>query len=148
MPAATPIALEEVLFSPARGRLLSLLLSRRDERFYVREAARMTGVSIGAAPRELATLDACGILLREEVGREVWYRANKACPVHNELRSLMLKTAGAAGVLRAALAPIAGRIASAYLYGSVAKGHSPRIDSDVNVMVLAVELQLADLAGR
>jgi hypothetical protein len=50
----------------------------------------------------------------------VHYQANRAGPVFEELRSLMLKTAGLADVLRGALAPLGASIARALDYGSQA----------------------------
>ncbi len=51
------------------------------------------------------------------------------------MRGLMLKTAGAVDVLRAALASMADRIDVAFIYGSLARG-AEKAESDVDVMVI------------
>ncbi len=85
--------------------------------------------------RELHALRDAGILTSRDVGRQVVYRLNPECPIADELRSIIRKTAGLAGVLRAALEPFADRIVQAYVYGSHARGEE-RADSDVDLMIV------------
>ena len=84
------------------------------------------------------------MLLRQEVGRQVHYRANPSCPVFVELAGLLRKTAGLADVLRDALLPLGKKVALAFVFGSVAAG-SERPGSDVDLMVLG-SAGFADLA--
>ncbi len=51
---------------------------------------------------------------------------------------------GLTGPLRAALAPLAERIAAAFVYGSIAKGRD-RAESDIDLMVIADGLDYARL---
>ncbi|HET6598947.1 MAG TPA: helix-turn-helix domain-containing protein [Burkholderiaceae bacterium] len=115
--------------------MLAALLLHPDTALHVRELARLTGASPGSLHRELRALTALGLLTREEVGRQVHYRANRDSPVFDELAGLMRKTTGLADVLKAALAPLAERIVLAFIYGSIASG-AERARSDVDVMVL------------
>lgn len=123
------------LFGQTRSRVLATLLLRPESAWHVRELARMTGASPGSLHRELRSLNALGLLQREEIGRQVHYRANRESPVFNELSGLLLKTAGLADVLRDALEPLSSRIRLAFVYGSIASGKD-RPRSDVDVMVL------------
>ena len=123
------------LLGQTRSAVLATLLLQPDAALHVRELARVTGASPGSLHRELRTLTELGLLKREEVGRQVHYRANRDSPVFEELAGLLRKTAGLADVLKAALAPLADRIALAFVYGSVASG-TERPLSDVDVMVL------------
>jgi predicted nucleotidyltransferase len=127
--------LGEVLFGRTRRAVLALLYGHADEEFYLRQIIRAAGVGQGSMQRELEGLVGSGILLRRERGRQVYFRANPDSPVYRELRSLLLKTAGVADVLREALAPLAGRIDVAFVYGSVARGDERRA-SDVDIMVI------------
>lgn len=52
------------------------------------------GASLGSLHRELRALADLGLLLRQEVGRQVHYQANPQCPVFNELASLLRKKEG------------------------------------------------------
>lgn len=123
------------LLGQTRSAVLATLLLQPDAALHVREIARMTGASPGSLHRELRALTELGLLQRGEVGRQVHYRANRDSPVFEELAGLLRKTAGLADVLKAALAPLADRIALAFVYGSVASG-TERALSDVDVMVL------------
>jgi predicted nucleotidyltransferase len=123
-----------VLFGPARGAVLSLLLSNPDESLHLREIVRRTGLGHGAIQRELGLLVAAGILERRPSGRQVYFQANRGCPIFPELQGLVIKTTGVAGVLRDALRDVRG-IRLAFIYGSFARGQQ-RHQSDVDVMVI------------
>ncbi len=125
----------EVLFGRTRRAVLALLYGHADEEFYLRQIIRAAGVGQGSMQRELEKLVGSGLLLRRTLGRQVYFKANPDNPVYTELRSLLLKTAGVADVLREALAPLAARIEVAFVYGSVARGDERRA-SDLDVMVI------------
>lgn len=123
------------LLGATRSAVLAALLLHPDTALHVRELARVTGSSAGSLHRELRALTELGLLLRQEAGRQVYYRANTACPVFEELASLLRKTVGVVDVLRDALSPMADEIALAFVYGSVAAGRESA-RSDIDVMVL------------
>jgi len=127
--------LAAALFGRTRRAVLSLLLSHPDESFYLREVARNAGAGQGAAQRELQRLEQAGIIRRFARGRQVFFQANHECPIFAELRGIVLKTAGVADVLRAALQTLVGRVRLAFVYGSVARGQ-PRQDSDVDLCIV------------
>lgn len=123
------------LLGSTRSAVLGALFLHPEAALHVRELARVTGASPGSLHRELRMLAELGLLERSEEGRQVYYRANRACPVFDELAGLLRKTSGLADVLREALSPLAEGISTAFIYGSVAAGtEGPR--SDVDVMVL------------
>ena len=80
-------------------------------------------------------MTALGLLLRQEVGRQVHYRANTQSPVFDELAGLLRKTAGLVDVLRDALEPVAEQIDCAFVYGSMASG-AEHAHSDVDLMIV------------
>lgn len=133
----------ELLFGAYRRKVLALLLLRPDESFYVREIARLTGVPVGSLHRELKSLSDAGLLAREPVGNQVRYRANRGHQVYAQLAEIFAKTAGLADVLRDALMPLAGHIALAFVFGSLAQGRQ-RTESDVDVLVIG-EASFADV---
>jgi predicted nucleotidyltransferase len=124
-----------VLFGAYRRQILGLLLLRPDESFYVREIARLTGVSAGSLHRELKLLTDAGLLRRTVAGNQVRYQLDRACPIHQELAGILRKTTGLADVLRDALAPLATKIRVAFVFGSVAQGKE-QTTSDVDVLVV------------
>lgn len=127
--------LVEILFGAYRRQILALLLLRPDESFYVREIGRLTGVPAGSLHRELKLLSDSGLLQRSVAGNQVRYQVDRACPIQEELAGIFRKTAGLADMLREALAPIAGKIRLAFIFGSVAQGKE-RATSDVDVLVV------------
>ena len=115
--------------------ILGLLFTHADEAFYVRDVARRTKMSVGAVQRELGTLSDAGIVTRSQRGNHIYYQANPACPVFEELRGLVVKTCGVVDVLSAALLPVADGIEVALVYGSMATG-TARSNSDVDLLVI------------
>ncbi|VBB14778.1 nucleotidyltransferase domain-containing protein [Burkholderia stabilis] len=128
-------SLASTLFSDYRRRVLGLLLLRPDQALHVREIARLTGTTPGTLHKELSKLAEAGILSRDRQGNQVVYRADRSCPIYEELASIMRKTSGMADVLSEALLPCAGQIAVAFVFGSVARGQETA-GSDVDVIVI------------
>jgi predicted nucleotidyltransferase len=145
MASAPPDSLSEVLFGKSRRAILRLFFTRPDETFHLRQVARLSGVGVGPAQRELAALTGAGILHRQPRGRQVDYRLDRSCPVFAELQALVLKTVGLADVLRDALAPLRGRLHAAFVFGSFARGQQTR-DSDVDLLVVG-DATFAELAS-
>ena len=108
---------------------------RPDENFHVREIGRLTGVPAGSLHRELKLLCDAGLLLRSVAGNQVRYQLDRTCPIQEELAGIFRKTSGLTDVLREALAPIAGKIRVAFIFGSMARGRA-RATSDVDVLVV------------
>jgi predicted nucleotidyltransferase len=128
-------SLSSLLFPEYRRRVLGLLLLHPEEALHGREIARRTGLASGTLDRELARLADAGLLKRERRGNQQLYSAERACPVYEELASILRKTSGLADVLAAALEPARGRIDAAFVYGSIASGRE-RAGSDVDVIVI------------
>ena len=116
--------LSTVLFGKTRRRVLAELFGHPDQPMYVRQLARATGAGLGAIQQELHLLCGAGILTRTVQGRQVYYQVDRECPAFVELRSLIVKTVGAGGMLAKALTPLAGRIDVALVFGSVARGQN------------------------
>jgi predicted nucleotidyltransferase len=138
--------LGDVLLPGARGQILGLVFGAPDRAFYLREIVKQTGLAIGQVQRELARLSTAGILRRFHQGRHVYFQANDRCPVYHELRGMVSKTVGAAGAVQRALAPIAGEIAIAFLFGSVAR-QTENHESDLDLMVIGDAIFAAVVAA-
>jgi DNA-binding transcriptional ArsR family regulator len=123
------------LLGNTRSAVLGALLLRPEVSLHVHELARLTGASPGSLHRDLRAMAQLGLLVRQEVGRQVHYRANVESPIFPELAGLLRKTAGLADVLREALAPLADQIDQAFVYGSMARG-TEHAHSDVDVMIV------------
>ena len=73
--------LGSTLFSKSRLAILGLLYLNADQRFYLRQIVNLTRLGMGAVQREVQTLSESGFILREREGRQVYYQANRDCPV-------------------------------------------------------------------
>ena len=136
----------DALFAKVQQRVLGVLFGNPGRSFYANEVIGLARSGTGAVQRELARLEAAGLVTANRIGKQKHYQANPVSPVFSELRALVLKTSGLADVLREALAPVSGRIRAAFVYGSVAKGEDTAA-SDVDLMVVSEGLTYADLFG-
>lgn len=137
-------SLADVLFSGLQRRLLGLLYGYPDRSYYTNELLRLAATGRGGLQRELARLVTSGLVNVTQVGNQKHYQANRAAPIFNELRGIVLKTFGLADVLREALSSLTTRIRLAFVFGSVAKG-SDTAASDIDVLVVSDDLAYADL---
>lgn len=137
-------SLSRALFGDTRLAVLTIFFRNPEQPLYLRQVIRLIGAGQGAVQRELKSLADAGILSTSRIGQQLFFRANPACPIYHELRSLIVKTSGLADVLRAALQPIAGRIRAAFVYGSFASSRENRA-SDVDVMVIG-DVTFAEVA--
>lgn len=94
----------DALFTKVQQRVLAVLFGNPGRSFYANEVITLAGCGRGAVQRELARLEAAGLVTVTRVGTQKHYQANAAAPVFKELRGLVLKTSGLVDVLRAALA--------------------------------------------
>ena len=143
---STPTSLADALFPKVRQRVLALLFGQPDRSFFGKEVMALARSGTGAVQRELQDLTTAGLVNVRKVGNQKHYQANRESPVFEELRGLVIKSFGIADVLRDALEPLALRIHSAFVYGSVAKLQDTAA-SDIDLMVISDDLGYGDLFG-
>ncbi len=134
----------DALLPKTRQGILAATLVQPEKAWYASELAQRLGVPSSSLQRELHDLTEAGILKTHKQGRMVYYQANRESPVFPDLRGLLLKTAGLVDVLAQALKPVASKVTTAFVYGSIAAG-SEASDSDIDLMVLG-EVSPQDLA--
>ena len=132
----TTASISDLLFpNQYRRKVLGLLLMRPDQQIHLRELARVIGAAPGTLKKELDALCEAGLLRAERVGNQVRFCANTAHPVFPELQAFIRKTIGLVDALRLSLAPLAGRIDAAFIFGSMASG-TESAGSDIDLMVV------------
>lgn len=129
------ISATDLLFGKTRQAILSRLFDVPVSSFYVRELSRHTGISPGALQHELKQLVAADLILREQDGNRVIYRANTTHPIYPDLLNLVRKTCGLPRQIKNALEPLADNIECAAIYGSTAK-HKDHSRSDVDLLIV------------
>jgi DNA-binding transcriptional ArsR family regulator len=138
-------SLSTALFGRTRRAILAQLYGHPDEAYYLRQLVRSAGLGLGAVQREVKRLSEAGILRRAARGRQVYYQANRECPLFEELKSLAVKAAGVADILRDVLSPLASQVKVAFIYGSVARLRQTSA-SDVDLMVIG-DASFSDLVS-
>jgi predicted nucleotidyltransferase len=141
-PQAAGVA--DALFSKVQQRVLGVLFGNPSRSFFANEIISLAQTGTGAVQRELARLEATGLVTVTRVGKQKHYQANPASPVFEELRGLVVKTSGVADVLRTALAPLASRMDAAFVYGSLAAGEDTA-QSDIDLMVLSDDATYSEI---
>jgi predicted nucleotidyltransferase len=136
--------LSGALFSRVQSRVLGILFGQPDQEFQLTEIISRAGSGRGAVQRELGKLTEVGIVATAAYGNRKLYHANRESPVFNELYQLVLKTVGIVDPLREALTPYRQSIASAFVYGSIAKGRDTA-KSDIDVMIIGEGLAYSEV---
>jgi predicted nucleotidyltransferase len=136
--------LADALFAKVQQQVLRVLFGNPRRSFYANEVIGLARSGTGAVQRELARLEASGLVTATRVGKQKHYQANAGSPVFEELRALVLKTFGLADVLRSALAPVSSSVRAAFIYGSIAKGQDTAA-SDIDLMIVSDHLTYADV---
>ena len=129
------LSIASFLFPEYRQKVLGLLLLHPENRYHVREIARLTNTVAGSLHRELSKLATAQVLTRQMSGNQVYYQANSAFPIFEELASILRKTSGLVDVLANALTPLAKKITTAFVFGSTGSGKET-IGSDVDVLII------------
>jgi len=138
------LSLSSALFSGVQQRVLALIFGHPDRSFYTSEIIRNVHSGRGAVERELARLEQTGLVSIQRVGNQKHYHANHESPIFNELRGIILKTAGLIEPLKQSLALYREKIKVAFVYGSIAKG-TDTARSDIDLMVIGDDLTYAEL---
>ena len=128
-----PVA--SALFPGSRRAVLGILYGDPERPYYLREIIGIAGLGTGQIQRELARLSEAGIIRHFKQGRHVYLQADPACPVYEELRSLVTRSIGAGAVVGNSLEDLADRIRLAFIFGSVSRGDE-RSESDLDLLVV------------
>lgn len=140
----SPTRLADALFSTTQQRVLAYLFGQPERSFFATELIALAGGGSGAVQRELLRLVESGLVTVTRVGTQKHYQANPKSPIFAELCAIAQKTMGLAEPLRKALAPLAKRIAVAFVFGSIAK-RSDTASSDIDVLVISDSVDYADV---
>lgn len=122
--------LKNLFSSSIRADVLALLLNSPDEKFYVREIAKLLRKNPSGVKRELDNLEKMGIVFSERVANLKYFQADKDSSLFSELKNLIAKSLGLPGALKAVLRASGAK--AAFLYGPYAEGE------DVDIVDLFV----------
>lgn len=126
--------LKSLFSSAVRADVLSLLLNSPDEMFYIREVATLLRKNPSAVKRELDNLEKMGIVTSERIANLRYFQADKDSPLFSELKSLITKSLGLPGALKARLR--AHDVKAGFIYGPYADGANTKT---VSIFVIGGE---------
>ncbi len=140
--------IHRLISSRIRVELLRILVLDPENAFNINELSRRTGFSLRGVEKELKNLLSGGILRREITGNQHRYQLDPLCPIQREIKGIIIKTVGIAGLLKQALRSVEPKIDHAFIYGSFASGDYGN-DSDVDLFIVSelTGLKLAELLG-
>ena len=125
--------LQKLLGSQARAEILKNLFTAERKSVHLRELSRLSKLSAPVLQRELRQLNLLGLVVAQRDGNRVNYSANAESPIYQLLCELVLKTEGAADILRAAFVDVSADYV--FIFGSMAKG-TAKADSDIDLFVI------------
>lgn len=138
------MSITAALFSDSQARLFGWLFGQPERSYHLSELRRLSGLGSASLQRELNRLVDAELVHSERVGNLRRFQANPQSPVYAELVALTRKTLGAVPLLREALQPIAARLETAFIYGSVAK-QTDTAQSDIDLMLVGEDLSLNEI---
>jgi len=126
--------LPDILSSRGRAEIFRLLFGVTSQEVHLRELQRRSGLALRTIQQEVEKLLGMELLVARRDGNRVYYSANTAHPLFQDIRSMVLKTSGLVEVLREAL-PGEG-VDAVFVFGSVARGEEGA-EGDVDLMIIA-----------
>jgi len=107
--------LEKLFTSGIRADIMALLFNSPEEKFYVREIARLVNKNPSGVKRELEKLEKMGLVISEKEGNLRYFKVNRNSPLFPELKGLIAKSLGLPGALKSVLK--ASDVKTAFIYG-------------------------------
>jgi DNA-binding transcriptional ArsR family regulator len=95
--------LEKLFTSGIRADIMSLLFNNPEEKFYMREIARLTNKNASGIKRELDKLEKMDLVTSEKEGNLKYFKANRNSSLFPELKGLIAKSLGLPGALKSVL---------------------------------------------
>lgn len=145
--------------SRVRRDVLSVFFSSPDRHYYQRQLEKILGHPVSAIRREILRLEREGFLSRSREANVVFFQAQRAHPLFNEVSSIITKTVGIPGLIRDALKRHR-RIDLALIFGSYSRFLSGEPDiswtvqSDIDLLIVGgvdlgvISLELQPLEKR
>lgn len=110
------------------------LILHPGESFYLRQLAKLLGLSLTPIVRELKKLEGLGLVVSEMKANAKFFSIHTQSPLFSEIKSIILKTLGVGDVLREALSEFK-RVEFAFIHGSFA-GREPSPISDLDLFIV------------
>jgi DNA-binding transcriptional ArsR family regulator len=114
--------LDKLFTSGIRADIMSLLFNSPEEKFYVREIARLVSKNPSGVKRELDNLNKMDLVTSKKEGNLKYFQANRNSPLFPELKGLIAKSLGLTGALKTILK--ASDVKTAFIFGPYINNNS------------------------
>jgi predicted transcriptional regulator with HTH domain len=139
--------LDKLFTSGIRAGIMSLLFNNPDEKFYVREIARLVNKNPSGVKKELDNLHTMDLVVSEREGNLKYFKVNKNSPLFPELKGLIAKSLGIPGALKSVLK--ASEAKTAFIYGPYVRNQDvPKLDLFVVTDSNHLKKSLSDIEKR
>jgi predicted nucleotidyltransferase len=138
------IMLERIFSSRVRVKILKAFFMSPGISHNAWELSTQIDEFYSAVWRELINLEQAGILSSTTTSQSKNYLINNACPIKDELSSIILKTVGLGDVIRSKLDKL-GPINCILIFGSYASGEAD-LNSDIDLLIIG-KIDLVNLSG-
>jgi hypothetical protein len=135
--------LEDIIISRVRVKMLQLFLSHPGTIFHVRDIVRRIGEEINAVRRELAHMEAAGMVSKEHRANRLFYTFRKEYPLYYELLELIGKTSGLGFDILKHKAKL-GKLKFVMMSGRYLRGRERKSQTDVDMLIVG-SVVLAEL---
>jgi hypothetical protein len=127
--------LEDIIISRVRVKILVLFLSNPGVIFHVRDIVRRVEEEINAVRRELAHMEAAGMVVKEQRANRLFYNFRKDYPLYFELMELVTKTSGLGNDIIKNKVKL-GKIKFAMMSGRYMRGLTKQSNNDVDLLIV------------
>lgn len=127
--------LEDIIISRVRVKILTLFLTHPGTIFHVRDIVRKVDEEINAVRRELAHMEAAGMVKKEQRANRLFYVMRREYPLYFELLELIGKTSGIGGDIIKNKAKL-GKIKFAMLSGRYLRGTERKSNNDIDLLII------------
>ena len=125
--------LSDILSSRVRAEIFRLLFGLDEKEVHLREMERQASLALGTIRQDLQKLVKLDLVTTRRDGNRLYYRANTEHPLYQDIRKLVLKTAGLVEILKSVLDREGVKVA--FVFGSLASSKE-KAASDVDLMVI------------
>jgi len=125
--------LSDILSSRVRAEIFRLLFGLDKREVHLREMERQASLSLGTIRQDLQKLVKLDLVMTRRDGNRLYYRANIEHPLYQDIRKLVLKTAGLVEIFKSVLD--CEGVEVAFVFGSLASSRE-KAASDVDLMVI------------
>jgi len=129
------MALEDIIISRVRVKILTLFLSHPGVIFHVRDIVRKVDEEINAVRRELAHMEKAGMVTKEQRANRLFYSFRKDYPLYFELLEVIGKSSGLGGDILKNRAKL-GKLKFVMVSGRYLRGLTKKSQTDVDLLVV------------